>query len=114
MRVAFASEDGKRVHQHFGHATRFWVYEVSPAGAALVDVRDNDPSCGSVEQPEAHARTLDRLADCDALVIACIGPGALRLVEARGLTCYETEDLVASALAELALDVRRRAGAHQP
>lgn len=109
MRVAFASEDGQRVNQHFGHATRFWIWDLDAAGgAALVDVRDNEPSCGPIERADAHARALDRLGDCDALVVACIGPGALGLVAARGLACYETEDLVASALAELGPEARRR------
>ena len=102
MRIAIASADGKTVHQHFGHATHFQIYEVMAGQAALVTIRENAPSCGPEERPAAHQRTLDLIADCEAVVVACVGPHALRLMEARGIACFESEDLITNVLAELA------------
>ena len=104
IRVAIASRDGVTVHQHFGHAERFHVYDVAPDRVALVEIRDNAPSCSPGEEKHgAHLRTLDLLADCEALVVAAVGPHALRLIEARGIACYQSEDLVPDVLRELAL-----------
>lgn len=103
LRVAVATRDGSTVQYHFGHAERFHVYDVAPGSIGLVDVRENVPSCqGGAGRDAAHARTLDLVADCDALVVAAVGPHALQLIEERGISCYQSEDLVPSVLAELA------------
>lgn len=112
LRVAVATRTGETVHMHFGHATHFHVYDVAGTSARLVEVRQNQPGCGSTQDRHAaHRRTLDLLSDCQAIVVSCVGPGALRAIEARGIACYETEDPVADALrriAELELGGRGR------
>jgi nitrogen fixation protein NifX len=103
LRVAVASRDGRNVHLHFGHADTFHVYDVSADAIALVEVRGNAPSCEPGGGKEAaHLATLDLLGDCQALVVAAVGPHALRHIEARGLACFVSEDSITSALAELA------------
>ncbi|MFL5284678.1 MAG: NifB/NifX family molybdenum-iron cluster-binding protein, partial [Rhodopila sp.] len=43
--VAVATKGGGRINQHFGHATEFQVYEVSPAGITLVGHRKVGKYC---------------------------------------------------------------------
>ncbi len=107
-RVAVASQNGATVHQHFGHATHFRIYDLRPDGAELVEVRENVPSCGPGEEnAHAHLRALDLVRDCTALVVSCIGPGALRHVKARGIACYQTEALIEDILRQLAAETRK-------
>jgi nitrogen fixation protein NifB len=43
--VAIATKGGGRINQHFGHATEFQVYEVSPAGIAFSGHRKVEKYC---------------------------------------------------------------------
>ena len=43
--VAIASKGGGRINQHFGHATEFQVFEVSPAGIGFVGHRKVERYC---------------------------------------------------------------------
>ncbi|MBS0644560.1 MAG: nitrogenase cofactor biosynthesis protein NifB [Acetobacteraceae bacterium] len=43
--VAVATKGGGRINQHFGHATEFQVYEVSPSGIGFVGHRKVDQYC---------------------------------------------------------------------
>ncbi len=43
--VAIATKGGGRINQHFGHATEFQVYEVSPAGISFVGHRKVEQYC---------------------------------------------------------------------
>jgi nitrogen fixation protein NifB len=43
--VAIATKGGGRINQHFGHATEFQVYEVSPAGIGFIGHRKVEQYC---------------------------------------------------------------------
>jgi nitrogen fixation protein NifB len=43
--VAVATKGGGRINQHFGHATEFQVYEVSPAGIRFIGPRKVEAYC---------------------------------------------------------------------
>jgi len=43
--VAIATKGGGRINQHFGHATEFQVYEVSPSGIGFIGHRKVDQYC---------------------------------------------------------------------
>ena len=114
MRIAIASTDGTRVDQHFGHAQRFYVYELVAGVATPAAIRPNEPSCGRQDGAAAHTRALDLISDCDIVVVANVGPCALGLIEARGMTCFETTDVVTRVLTALAeLEMPRVAEAQQ-
>jgi predicted Fe-Mo cluster-binding NifX family protein len=102
LRVAVATDDGVVV-QRFGHATRFHVYDLDREKIVLVERRKSGPS--SVQgEAQAEDRALDVLRDCQALVVARVGAGALlRLIEARGMAVYESQAPVASVLRDLAV-----------
>lgn len=102
LRVAVATEDGLEV-QHFRHAARFHVYDVDPSGIVLVGPREDPGSTTAVEERAAsHQRKLELIRDCGALIVARVGPNALRLIEAQGIAVYESQDPAPDALKGLA------------
>jgi hypothetical protein len=60
------------VDEHFGHAVRFEIWELTEGLPRLVEVRRNKPACvagwqpGAVDPMEASARPV---ADCKALLV---------------------------------------------
>jgi predicted Fe-Mo cluster-binding NifX family protein len=108
MNVAVASEDGVVVNQHFGRATQFLIYEVEEEGCRLIDIRKNQPSCGTVAEDEeiGHAeepmqRAVALLTDCNAVVVAQIGQGAVQQLSNRGIQAFVIPDFIDSALRRL-------------
>ncbi len=102
LRVAVATEDGIDV-QHFGHATRFHVYDLDGAGISLVEKRENGPlPTPGEDRAAAHKTKVERIRDCQALIVARVGPNALRLIEEQGIAVYESQNSVTDALNELA------------
>jgi nitrogen fixation protein NifX len=103
VRVAIATHTGVRVSEHFGHATRFEIWEVSPDGARLVESRVNRPSCG-VGSDRADAlmdASVASVADCRAVVVAQIGECALNRLDKLGILAFETDDPVDATVRQL-------------
>ncbi len=102
LRVAVATEDGVGV-QHFGHAIRFHVFDLDGTGISLVEKRENGPlPTPGEDRAAAHKMKVERIRDCQALIVARVGPNVLRLIEEHGIAVYESQDDVADALNELA------------
>lgn len=104
LRVAVASRDGKTVHQHFGRATHFLVFDVTPGRAELVDRRENVPACTGGDGTGTHDLMDDTLAlleDCGAVICVRIGPGAIERAERQGLRPYLSHEPIVEALAKL-------------
>ncbi len=103
-RVAVASRDRVMVHQHFGRATHFQIYDLEGGGFRFVETRENIPSCepGSGRQAgESHERVVRLLADCRVVLVARIGPGARDVLLTNGLKPYETPMFIDEALQKL-------------
>ena len=81
MRVAFASESGTHIDQHYGKARSFYVWEIGPNDAACVG-RIVPPTVDEDSRMEASlAARADALADCAILFTTQIGgPAAAKLV----------------------------------
>jgi predicted Fe-Mo cluster-binding NifX family protein len=103
-RVAVASRDNVVVHQHFGRATHFQIYDLSNDGFTFVETRENTPTCGSGSEVEAesHQRVIDLLKDCSAVVVARIGPGAIEVLNTHGLKHYVFPENIDTVLRKLA------------
>ncbi len=104
VRVAVATHTGVRVSEHFGLATRFEIWEVTPGGGRLVETRVNRPPCGSgSERADAMMdASVAAVADCRAVVAAKIGECALTRLDALGVLAFETDDPVDSTIRQLA------------
>ena len=103
-RVAVASSDMVMVHQHFGMATHFQIYDLEWGGFRFVETRENIPSCGpdsGEQEEESHERVVRLLADCRVVLVARIGPGAREVLLAHGLKPYETPMFIDEALRKL-------------
>jgi len=101
-RVAVASRDGIVVHQHFGKATHFQIYEVANGHYTYIETRENDPSCRPGEDHfTMHNRTLDKLNDCNAVIVSQIGPGAAEILDLRGIKHFTMRECIDESLRRL-------------
>ena len=80
MKIAFATQDLKRVDAHFGWAKNIAIYDVSPKGYAFLEAVKFD---GDVQEgaEDKLAPKLEAIRDCAILNVAAIGgSGAARVV----------------------------------
>jgi nitrogen fixation protein NifX len=81
MKVAFATQDLKRVDAHFGWAKNIAVYEVSPSGHTLVEALQFDGDLQEDGNEDKLAPKIEAIKDCAILYVAAIGgSGAARVV----------------------------------
>jgi nitrogen fixation protein NifX len=81
MKVAFATQDMKRVDAHFGWAKNIAIYEVSADGHQLVEAVQFQGDLQEDGNEDKLAPKLDAIKDCTILYVAAIGgSGAARVV----------------------------------
>jgi nitrogen fixation protein NifX len=81
MKIAFATQDLKRVDAHFGWAKNIVIYDVGPGGFQFVQAIQFDGDLQEDGNEDKLAPKLDAIADCAILYIAAIGgSGAARVV----------------------------------
>ena len=106
-KVAVASSDGKTVDSHFGHAQSFLILEVDEESGSFEDVEERavtagcaGEDCGAVKgssacgnSPHEAASPLDAVAaslkDVDYVLVAKIGPHAIRALTRFDITAYD-------------------------
>jgi predicted Fe-Mo cluster-binding NifX family protein len=85
-----ASKDGLTVHRHFGRAEQFQIYDVDGNEYAYVETRAVTRPCeGGGHSTAAFDAVLDVLSDCEAVIVAKIGPGAAEYLMLRGMRVFE-------------------------
>jgi nitrogen fixation protein NifX len=81
MKVAFATEDLKRVDAHFGWAKNIAVYDVTPDTICFVTTYKFAGDLQEDGTEDKLATKLDAIEDCAILYVAAIGgSGAARVV----------------------------------
>ena len=81
MKVAFATQDLKRVDAHFGWAKNIAIYEISPEGHSFVEAVQFDGDLQEDGNEDKLAPKLEAIGDCAILYVAAIGgSGAARVV----------------------------------
>ncbi|MFG1346329.1 nitrogen fixation protein NifX [Xanthobacter autotrophicus DSM 431] len=81
MKVAFATQDLKRVDAHFGWAKNIAIYEVGPEGHHFVEAIEFDGDLKEDGNEDKLAPKIDAIKDCAILYVAAIGgSGAARVV----------------------------------
>lgn len=81
MKVAFATQDLKRVDAHFGWAKNIAIYEVSSEGHRFIEAVQFDGDLQEDGNEDKLAPKLEAIADCAILYVAAIGgSGAARVV----------------------------------
>ena len=81
MKVAFATQDLKRVDAHFGWAKNIAVYEIAPEGHRFVEVFQFEGDLKEDGNEDKLAPKIEAIKDCAILYVAAIGgSGAARVV----------------------------------
>ena len=85
-KIAVASSDGIVVNRHFGHAGKFYIYEIADDDAKLVETRKVEPVCqGGNHDDRRLSENIDKIGDCKYLLVSKIGYGAAAVAEQRGV-----------------------------
>lgn len=107
MRVAFATEDGVTVNEHFGRAFRFDIYDIRPESVQVLEQRE-------IGLEAAGDRIDERVAlirDCRMLFINEIGAAAAaRVTNAR---VHPVKVPAGKPMAELVAELQKTL-AHSP
>lgn len=81
MKVAFATQDLKRVDAHFGWAKNIAIYEIGPEGHEFVEAIQFDGDLKEDGNEDKLGPKIDAIKDCAILYVAAIGgSGAARVV----------------------------------
>ncbi len=81
MKVAFATQDLKRVDAHFGWAKNIAVYDVQPTGSTFVKSVQFDGDLQEDGNEDKLGPKIEAIHDCAILYVAAIGgSGAARVV----------------------------------
>jgi len=81
MKVAFATQDLKRVDAHFGWAKNIAIYEIGPEGHEFLQAIEFDGDLKEDGNEDKLAPKIDAIKDCAILYVAAIGgSGAARVV----------------------------------
>ena len=81
MKVAFATQDLKRVDAHFGWAKNIAIYEIAPEGHRLVEVFQFEGDLQEDGNEDKLAPKIQAIKDVAILYVAAIGgSGAARVV----------------------------------
>jgi len=85
MKVAFTTQDLKRVDAHFGWAKNIAIYEVLPEGHHFVQLVEFSGDLQEDGNEDKLAPKLDAIKDCAILYIAAIGGSGAARVVAQGI-----------------------------
>lgn len=101
-KVAFASNDGKVVNQHFGRTKKFLIFEVDGNDTKFLELRENIPPCQGYEHLEEEMlRAVNLISDCKAVFVSKIGYGALVQLGTKGIKAYEAPFLIEDVLKKI-------------
>ncbi len=81
MKIAFATQDLKRVDAHFGWAKNIAIYEVTPEGHRFLEAVQFEGDLQEDGNEDKLAPKIAAIKDCAILYVAAIGgSGAARVV----------------------------------
>ena len=106
MKVAVISTDGKVINQHFGKASRFYIFEVGGGKIQFLEVRECTPLCGSADYgnpEEVLNKTISVISDCKTLLCARIGSRPQEELRRKGIEPIEAPYLIDEALNNISI-----------
>ncbi|WP_048190663.1 NifB/NifX family molybdenum-iron cluster-binding protein [Methanobacterium sp. SMA-27] len=103
MLFKVASNDGKIINQHFGHAKQFLIFDIDDNGNfEFVELRENVPSCsGGNHSSGSMESTIELIKDVDIVLVSQIGPGASQSLISNGIQPYMMPTYIDEALEKL-------------
>jgi nitrogen fixation protein NifX len=110
FKVAIASNDGKRINEHFAKTLSFLIYEIKENGDyKFLESRENTPPYNEINfnNLENHDKILERsinlILDCNTVLASQIGPKATHKLFCHGIQSYMIDNLIDDALRRLAI-----------
>lgn len=102
-RVAIASTDNRFVDQHFGRAESFLIVDVYEKGYYReIEQRFVEPVCNGGHHNEHNLKKgVEAVGDCNFVLAAKIGPGAVAELEERGIAAFEMPGSVQDSIRKL-------------
>jgi nitrogen fixation protein NifX len=82
MKIAFATQDLKRVDAHFGWAKNIAIYEITPTSYHFIEAVQFDGDLQEDGNEDKLAPKLEVIKDCALLYVAAIGGSAAARVVA--------------------------------
>lgn len=103
LRIAVASSDGIVVNNHFGRAKTFYIYEKSSDDTErLIEKRDVIPICECANHDDIKLNdNLEKLSDCDYLLVSRIGYEAANAARQKGIEPYEIPGIISKSIERL-------------
>lgn len=105
MLIAVATKNGKEINQHFGHAERFLIYDVTDAEVRLVDEKKVERYCNYDEAHPLRGHVLRGMAaalqGCSAIACSQVGPAPQEEMARLGFPVYALEGEIKPALVDL-------------
>ena len=100
--VAVASKHGLGIDEHFGHAKKFMIYQLTNNQCNLLGTREVEHYClGGTSNKPAMGGIIEAIRDCHAVFVVKIGYGPteiLKIVDVRAIYEYAYEEIEASLL----------------
>jgi predicted Fe-Mo cluster-binding NifX family protein len=110
MKIAFVTDDGERISQHFGRAGKYLVIEVENGLEINRELRDKmghqhfsqedsshehhgGPHGFDPASQSRHASMLSAIEDCDVVICGGMGQGAFQSITASGKKVFMVENL---------------------
>ncbi|MBE5957494.1 MAG: dinitrogenase iron-molybdenum cofactor biosynthesis protein [Lachnospiraceae bacterium] len=102
-RIAVASSDGIVVNSHFGRAGKFYIYQIDEEeNLNFIEERKVVPVCeGGTHDDERLDENLNRLKDCDFILVSKIGEGAAFAASKKGIESYEIPGVIEESTLQL-------------
>ncbi|HQA29675.1 MAG TPA: NifB/NifX family molybdenum-iron cluster-binding protein [Brevefilum fermentans] len=124
MKIAFITDDGKTISQHFGRASHYLVVEVEDGVIQHQEMREKlghqqfadhahqhqhgQGSGMDAASHDKHNRMSQAISDCDVLICGGMGMGAYQSMQSFGITPLVTQirDIEAAFQAYLSGDLQ--------
>lgn len=108
-RIAIATNDGLTIHRHFGQAEQFQIVDTDGETYTAAETRIVEAPCAAGgHSVAAFDAVLDTLNDCEAVVVAAIGPGASEYLAEKNMRVFAgpgiVENVMRSILSRKLLD----------
>jgi tRNA-Thr(GGU) m(6)t(6)A37 methyltransferase TsaA len=111
MKIAVITDDGKTISQHFGRAAHYLVFTVDDGAITEKELRDklghrqfvneshdhdedhNDPRGHGfgAHSDQKHARMIEAIQDCEAIIVRGMGRGAYLAMEQANIRPFVTD-----------------------
>ncbi len=99
-KVAIASTDGETVNQHYGRASKFYIYSIDDeVGYDLVEERQVEPVCmDGTHEISKMEQSVKNFTDCRYIAVSRLGTAASSALSAAGITAMELPGTIDDAI----------------